>query len=72
VLRLTAIHFRIIIYKNPTIKTYIIILSTVSYWCQTWSLALGKEYRLFENKAVSRIFGPRAEALTEEWRKSDN
>ena len=38
--------------------------------CETWSLTLRGECRLrvFENR-VLRIFGPRRDAVTREWRK---
>ena len=48
--------------KNLKIKMYrTIILPVVSYGCETWSLTLREERRLrvFENKVLRRIFGPR-------------
>jgi hypothetical protein len=37
------------------------ILSVVLYRCETWSLTLKKEHRLrlFENRVLRRIFGPK-------------
>jgi hypothetical protein len=51
-----------------------IILSVVPYGCETWSLTLREEYRLivFENKVLSRIFGPRRNEVTRECRKLHN
>jgi hypothetical protein len=48
--------------KNLKIKIYkTVILPLVLYGCETWSLTLGKEYRLrvFENRVLRRIFGPK-------------
>jgi hypothetical protein len=40
-----------------------IILSFVLYGCETWFLTLREEYRLrvFENRALRRIFGPKSD-----------
>jgi hypothetical protein len=49
----------------------IIILPVVSYGCETWSLTLRKEYRLrvFENKVLRRVFGPKRDEVMGGWRK---
>jgi len=41
------------------------------YGCETWSLTLRKERRLsvFENRVLRRIFGPKRDEVTGEWRK---
>jgi hypothetical protein len=46
----------------------------VLYGCETWSLTLKEERRLrvFENKLLRRIFGPRNDEVTEDWRKVHN
>jgi hypothetical protein len=51
-----------------------IILSVVLYGCETWSLILRKEHRLgmFENRFLRRIFGPKMDEVTGEWRKLHN
>ena len=51
-----------------------IILPLVLYGCETWSLTLREERRLkvFENRALSRIFGPKRDEVTMEWRKLHN
>jgi hypothetical protein len=48
-----------------------IILPVVLYGCETWSLTLRKEHRLrvFENRIPRRIFGPKRDEVTGEWRK---
>ena len=58
--------------KNTKIKIYrTIILPVVMYGCETWSLTLREERRLrvFESRAVRRIFGPKRDEITGEWRK---
>ena len=48
--------------KNLKIKIYRnIILPVVLYGCETWSLTLREEHRLrvFENRVLRRIFGPK-------------
>ncbi len=60
--------------KNLKIKIYrTIILPLVLYGCETWSLTLREERRLkvFENR-VLRIFGPKRDRVTGEWRKLHN
>jgi hypothetical protein len=43
----------------------------VLYGCETWSLALGEEHKLkvFENRVLRRIFGPKRDGVTGGWRK---
>ena len=43
----------------------------VLYGCETWSLTLREERRLrmFENRMLGRIFGPKREEVTDDWRK---
>ena len=55
------------------IKVNTIILPVVLYGCETWSLTLREErkLRVFENM-VLRIFGPRRDEVTGEWRRLDN
>ena len=51
-----------------------IILPVVLYGCETWSLTLREErkLRVFENMVLRRIFGPRREEVTGEWRRVHN
>ena len=61
--------------KNLKIKIYrTIILPVVLYGCETWSLTLREEQRLrvFENRVLRRIFGPKRDGVTGEWRKLHN
>jgi hypothetical protein len=43
-----------------------IILSVVLYGCETWSLTLREEHilRVFENRVLRRIFGPKSDEVT--------
>ena len=43
-----------------------IILSVVLYGCETWSLTLREERRLrvFENRVLRRVFGPKRDEVT--------
>jgi hypothetical protein len=55
--------------KNIKIKIYrTIILSVVVYGCETWSLTLREErrVRVFENRVLRRIFGPKRDEVTRE------
>ena len=50
----------------------IFVLPVVLYGCETWSLTLMGERRLrmFENRVRRRrIFGPKRDEITGEWRK---
>jgi len=61
--------------KNLKIKIHrTVILPVVLYGCQTWSLTLREEHRLrvFVNRVLRRIFGPRRDEVTGEWRKLHN
>jgi hypothetical protein len=51
-----------------------IILPVVLYGWETWSLTLSEEHRLrlFENRVLRRIFGPKRDEVTGEWRKLHN
>jgi hypothetical protein len=51
-----------------------IILPVVLYGCETWSLTLREEHRLkvFENRVLRKILGPKRDGVTGEWRKLHN
>ena len=46
------------------------IFPVVLYGCETWSLTLREErkLRVFKNIVLRRIFGPRRDEVTGEWR----
>jgi len=63
------------VYKNLKIKIYrTIILPVVFYGYETWSLTLreGRKPRVFEIMVLRRIFGPRRDEVTGEWRRLHN
>jgi hypothetical protein len=60
--------------KTLKIKIYkTVILPFLLYGCETWSLTLGEEHilRVFENRVLRRIFGPKREE-DGSWRKLHN
>jgi len=60
----------ILLSKNIKIKIYrTIILPVVLYGCETWSLTLREEHtlRVFENKILRIIFGPKRDEVTGEF-----
>jgi hypothetical protein len=50
-----------------------IILRVVLYGCETWTLTLKEEHglRVFENRVLRRIFGPKKDEVTGDWRNED-
>ena len=67
--------FSSLLSEKLKIKIYrTIILPVVLYGCETWSLTLREERRLmvFENRVLRRVFGPKRDEVTEEWRKLHN
>ena len=65
--RLLSKHLKIKIYRT-------IILPFVLYGCETWWLTRWEErkLRVFENRVLRRILGPRREEVTGEWRRLHN
>ena len=65
--RLLSKHLKVKIYRTT-------ILPVVLYGCETWSLTLREErkLRMFENMVFRRIFGPRRDEVTGEWRRLHN
>jgi hypothetical protein len=56
--------------KNLKVRAYkTTILPVVMYVCETWSLILRE---LFESRVLRRIFGPKSDEVTENWRKLHN
>jgi hypothetical protein len=61
-----------LISKNTKISVYrTVVLPVVLYGCETWSLTLREEQRLrvYENRVLRRIFGPKRDEATGEWRR---
>ena len=65
--RLLSKNLKIKIYRNT-------ILPAVLYRCETWSLTLREErkLRVFENRMLRKIFGPRRDEVTGEWKRLHN
>ena len=61
-------HFAIQILKIKLYRN--IILSVVLYRCETCSLTLRGEsgLRIFENRVLMKIFGPKMDEVTREWK----
>jgi hypothetical protein len=61
--------------KDVKIRIYkTIILPVFLYVYETWSLTLREEHRLrvFEYRVLRRIFRPKRDEVTGEWRKLNN
>jgi hypothetical protein len=61
--------------KNVKVRIYkIIILPVVLYGCETWSLTVREEHKLkvFENRVLRRIFGPKWDGVVGGWTKLHN
>jgi hypothetical protein len=61
--------------KNIKVKIYrTIILPVVLYGCESFLLTFRGEFRLrvFENRVLRRIFGPKTNEVTGEWRRLHN
>jgi hypothetical protein len=65
--RLLSRNVKVNIYKT-------IILSVVLYGCETLSLTLREEHRMrvFENRVVRKLFGPKRDDVTGESKKLHN
>jgi len=63
-----------LLFKNLKIKIYRTIILSAVYGCETWSLTLREERRLrvFEKRVLRRIFGPKRDEVTGDWRKLHN
>jgi hypothetical protein len=61
--------FVILQHADPDIQNY--NNAVVSYGCETWSVTLGAEQRprAFKNIVLRKIFGPKRDKITGEWRR---
>jgi hypothetical protein len=68
--------FSVCCLKNVKIRIYktVILSVVVLYGCGTWSLTLREEHRqrVFENRMLRRIFGPKRDEVTGKWSKLHN
>jgi hypothetical protein len=64
---LLSVSVKIRIYKTKILPVFL-------YGCETWSLTLREEHKLrvFENRVLSRIFGPKRNGVMGRWRKLHN
>jgi hypothetical protein len=62
--------------KYGIVNTYpqTIILPVVLYGCETWSLTVREEHKLrvFENRVLRRVFGPKRDRVMGRWKKLYN
>jgi hypothetical protein len=61
--------------KNTKIRVYgTVVLPDVLYGCETSSLAVreGQRLKVFENRVLRGIFGPKRDEATGEWRRLHN
>ena len=61
--------------KNIKFKTQRIeILRVVLYGCEAWSLTWREKHRLrvFENRVLRKIFGPKGDEVKMKWRRIRN
>jgi hypothetical protein len=61
--------------RNIKVKIYkTVILPVVLFGCETWSFTLREDHRLkvFENRMLRRIFGPKRDEAMGEWREVHN
>jgi hypothetical protein len=65
-------HIYVVILSTYVIKS--IIPPVVLYGCKTWSLPLREEHRLrvFEKRFIRRVFEPKRDEVTGEWKKLHN
>ena len=58
----------------PKIKIHRTVILPVLYGCEAWSLTLREEHKLrvFENRVLRNIFGPKRDKVTGEWSRLHN
>jgi hypothetical protein len=64
-----------LIFTTVKINIYrTIILPLILYGCDSWPVTLREECRLrdFMNKVLRRVFGPKRDEVTGEWRRLHN
>jgi hypothetical protein len=57
--------------RSVKVKIYKTIILPVLYGCETWSITLREEriLRVFENRVLRKVFGPKRDEETGEWMK---
>jgi hypothetical protein len=72
--QLSRNYYTVQAYKTKIGIHITVILPVVLYGCETWSVTPREEQRLrvFENRVLRRIFGPKRDEATGEWRRLHN
>jgi hypothetical protein len=60
--------------SNVSVFKRVHVFNLVLYGCQTWPLTLREEhrFRVYENRMLRRIFGPKRDEVAGGWRKFCN
>jgi hypothetical protein len=60
--------------SSDTLSVFLYLVFVYLYGCEAWSLTLREERRLrvFENRVLRRVFGPKRDEVTGKWRKLHN
>ena len=64
-----------LISRKLKLKIYrTVILPVILYCCKSWSTTLADEHKLrvFENRVLGKIYGPKRDEMTGEWRRLHN
>jgi hypothetical protein len=63
-----------VVFRVLYTKTQKIILSVVLCRCESWCLSITEEHRLkvFKNRELKRIFGPKKDEVVGGWRRLHN
>jgi hypothetical protein len=56
--------------QNKNIQVFILL--PVLYECETWSVTLSNEHKMFQGRVLRRIFGPKKEEVGGGWRRLRN
>jgi hypothetical protein len=68
-------HGSCLLLRNSNIKIYKSVFAPVGlYGCETWSVIVKEEHglRVFQNRVLRRISGPKREEVAGDWRKLHN
>jgi hypothetical protein len=73
-LRQNPLSFRLLCKNVKVIILKTIIFPVVLCECETWSLTIREEHRprVFEDRELSRVFGPKRDGVVAGWRKLHN
>ena len=65
-----ALYVTLFLIFDSAVIFCLLLVCIHGYGCETWSLTLREERRLkvFENRVLRRVFGPKRDEVTGEWR----